>query len=58
MFMRRWSMTRLSVTLAVGLLYVACGAHAADENTRFYGTWITQFSYNGQMVTMVSRGIQ
>ena len=42
------------VALAAGFIELATAAHAADDTTRFYGTWETDISYNGQMVTIVS----
>ena len=54
MVQKRWARLWISMTLAGGLLGVATAARAADDTTRFYGTWKTEFPYYGQMVTLVS----
>ncbi len=38
----------------VALISWAATAYAADDTARFYGTWDSTVSYNGQMVTIVS----
>jgi hypothetical protein len=42
------------VALAAGLIAMATTASGSDDTARFNGTWQTSFSFNGQMVTMVS----
>lgn len=54
MVQKRWARLWISMTLAGGLLGVARAARAADDTTRFYGTWKTDFPYYGLTVTMVS----
>ena len=40
----------ISMVLAAGALGLATGARAADDTTRFYGSWVASFEYNGQLV--------
>jgi uncharacterized protein len=40
--------------LIASLIALTTAAHAADDTARFFGTWITTFPYNGQMVTMIT----
>ena len=42
------------MALAAGLIAMATTASGSDDTARFNGTWQTSFSFNGQMVTMVS----
>jgi uncharacterized protein len=53
MMLTRCRNISIGATVAVCLIGLATVA-AADDTPRFYGTWKGTFSYNGQMVTMLS----
>jgi TPR repeat protein len=50
--------TRIWITtaLATGMLLAGCArrAQAADDTARFYGAWISNYAYNGQMAIVES----
>lgn len=52
MIRERW--TSICIALAAALLWLVPGARAADDTARFYGAWVTNFEYNGQMVIVES----
>jgi TPR repeat protein len=49
-----WTKVCMCIALVVGLFGPGAAIHAADDTTRFNGTWEFTFPYNGQMLTMVS----
>jgi TPR repeat protein len=42
------------MALAASLMALASAVYAADDTSRFNGTWQATFRYNGQMMTLVS----
>src|ERR1700722_19033031 len=50
----RWTKICLCIALAAAALGLAPAARASDDTARFYGAWITNYAYNGQMMVVQS----
>jgi hypothetical protein len=44
----------ICITLVTGLVGFATPVHAADDTTRFYGTWEAHILVNGQLIDVIS----